>query len=264
MSSTSSLRVVQLSDTHLFSKSSQELLGLTTAESLIAVLNAVRQLEPQPDILLLTGDLSQDESSESYLRLRELVASLEIPTYWVPGNHDQLLLMERFLCSDLIRSDKVVQQGDWNFILLNSQVDGKVYGELSADSLDWLDQQLQRTQQPTLIALHHPPCLIGSEWMDQIGLRNPEELFAVIDRYDHVKLVLFGHIHQEFEVARAGVSYLGCPSTCVQFKPKQNAFAVDEQRPGFRVLTLHPDGSHHSLVKRVNYRPLPNFAATGY
>lgn len=259
------LQVVQISDTHLFADPTRELLGLSTAESLTTVLESIKQLQPKPDVLLFTGDLSQDESSESYERLRDLITPLGIPSYWLPGNHDQIPLMEQILCNSSILPDKVFQINNWNFILLNSMLPGKVYGELTVDSLSWLEQQLQqRMAHPTVVALHHPPCLIGSDWMDQIGLRNPDDLFAVLDRYEQVKVVLFGHVHQEFAAVRAGTHYLGCPSTCVQFKPYQPDFAIDQQRPGFRLLTLYPDGQFDAIVKRVNYRPLPNLAATGY
>ena len=139
-------------------------------------------------------------------------------------------------------------------MLLSSWVPGKVYGKLSGRSLEWLEQQLQIIgDKPTAIALHHPPCAIASDWMDRIKLQNPEEFFAIIDRYPQVKLVLFGHIHQAFEQERRGVRYLGSPSTCVQFKPKSVEFAIDSTQPGFRLLTLNSDGSFETKIERVNY-----------
>jgi Icc protein len=265
MPSTSPLHVIQLSDTHLFAALNRELLGVATASSLNTVLNAVRQLQPRPEVMLLTGDLSQDESLESYQHLYKFIQSLDIPAYWLPGNHDCLPLMEQLLVGSSISTAKTFQIAPWNFILLNSAQPGKVHGELSSSSLDWLEQQLQqRLDQPTVVALHHPPCSIGSAWMDQIGLRQPEAFTRLIERYQQVKLVLFGHIHQEFATTRMGVHYLGCPSTCVQFRPQQSEFAVDEQQPGFRLLTLYPNGEFSSVVKRVNYQPAPDLAATGY
>lgn len=264
MSSVLPLRVVQISDTHLFAEPSRELLGISTLASLAFVLNTVQQLCPQPDLLLLTGDLSQDESPKSYERLRDLILPLNLPTYWIPGNHDRPQLMQDILCQPPISTSKVFQQDGWNFILLSSALPGKVYGELSKTDLTWLDQQLQQSSLPTLVALHHPPCPIGSAWMDEIGLHRPDPLYAVLDRHPQVKLVIFGHIHQHFEQVRAGVRYLGCPSTCVQFKPESAEFAIDEARPGFRLLTLAADGSYHVHLERVNYQPLPDLAATGY
>ncbi|MBW4465860.1 MAG: 3',5'-cyclic-AMP phosphodiesterase [Pegethrix bostrychoides GSE-TBD4-15B] len=262
MSSTS-FRVVQLSDTHLFSDSNRELLGVPTADSLVTVLDAVRQV--QPELLLLTGDLSQDETAPSYERLRDLVLPLNIPTYWLPGNHDQPDLMAQILENSSISSRKLFDHHGWNFVLLNSAQPGKVDGYLSPEILSNLERQLQSLpSQPTLIALHHPPCPIGSDWMDQISLRQPDDFCSIVERHPQVKLVLFGHIHQEFSATRAGVQYLGCPSTCVQFKPQNSVFAIDDQQPGFRLLQLYADGRAKTSIQRVNYCPTLDLAAHGY
>ncbi|MCU0526106.1 MAG: 3',5'-cyclic-AMP phosphodiesterase [Elainella sp. Prado103] len=264
MTDFSPLRVVQISDTHLFADDQRELLGIATTESLDAVLQSIDQLQPPPDVLLLTGDLSQDETPHSYERLRDMVSALQIPTYWLPGNHDQPWLMVETLGNQLISPTKAFQRGGWNFILLNSMAVGKVYGELVQTELNWLEQQLQRSNQPTLVAIHHPPCEIGSAWMDQIGLHDPQPLLTLFAQYSQVKLVLFGHIHQEFETQQDGMWLLGCPSTCVQFKPRSPDFAIDECGPGFRLLQLYPDGRFESQIQRVNYCKRPNLAATGY
>jgi len=250
----SPLLVAQITDTHLFAEVDQKMLGLTTHDSLQAVLDRLSQLQPKPNILLLTGDLSQDETDESYQRLQNLIAPLDIPTYWLPGNHDNLPAMQQLLNQPPILAEKSFAAGGWHFLLLSSWLPGCVQGELSQASLEWLDMQLQHIgEQPTLIALHHPPCSINSAWMDEIKLQNPDEFFAVIDRYLQVKLVLFGHIHQAFEDQRRGVRYLGSPSTCVQFKPESVKFAIDPAQPGFRLLTLLPDGTFETQIQRVDY-----------
>ncbi|MBF2076791.1 MAG: 3',5'-cyclic-AMP phosphodiesterase [Synechococcales cyanobacterium C42_A2020_086] len=255
MTSSPALQVVQLTDTHLFADLEQTMLGLPTAASLQAVVAAVASCTPKPDLLLLTGDLSQDETVASYQHLRSIVETLELPTYWLPGNHDQdQEAMAQVLASALISPQKSFQQGGWNFILLDSTLAGEVAGELSAAALTELEHQLQAAPNlPTLVALHHPPTLIHSQWMDDIGLRNPDAFYAVLDRYPQVKIVLFGHIHQEFSSERQGVQYWGTPSTCVQFKPKQRQFTLDELQPGFRLLTLYPDGRFTTEVRRVAY-----------
>lgn len=233
--------------------------GLNTAHSLQAVVERIRQVT-QPDVFLMTGDLSQDETPESYRQLQRLIAPFQVPAYWIPGNHDDSAIIESVLTTAPISADKFFQMGNWRFILLSSQRPGKVYGELSADTLDQLTQQLQHyPQYPTLIALHHPPCAIGSAWMDQIGLKNPEDFFAVIDRFPQVKLVIFGHIHQAFSTKRNGVNYWGCPATCMQFLPNATEFTLDQRAtPGFRILTLHANGDYEIQVERTDY-PLPTY-----
>lgn len=247
------LRVAQLTDCHLFADAGQTMLAVQPVQTFQRVVEQVRSLSPRPDVLLLTGDLSQDETPASYARLRSAILPLERPTYWIPGNHDQPLLETDLLSQGKISAQKQFQQGGWNFVLLNSALRNEVHGALSDATLDWLEQQLQAMPaQPTLVALHHPPLPIQSLWMDEIGLKNPADFFAVVDRYPQVKLVLFGHIHQEFEAERNGVKYLGSPSTCVQFKPLSQQFAVDERSPGFRLLSLFPDGRFESDICWVN------------
>lgn len=265
MSQATPLLVAQVTDIHLFADAKQELLGLRTLASFQAVLARLQALQPQPDLLLLTGDLSQDETPESYQLLHSLVSPLGIPTYWLPGNHDCLPVMQQVLTEPPIFPHKAFGVGNWSFLLLNSGVPGYVHGFLSPASLDWLDWQLDLVgNRPTLVALHHPPFMVDSRWLDGSTLQNPEELFAVLDRHPQVKLVLCGHIHQELERERQGVRYLTTPSTCIQFKPQSNKFSLDEVEPGFRLLKLYPDGRCETKVERVDYAFEPNFASTGY
>jgi Icc protein len=95
-------------------------------------------------------------------------------------------------------------------------------------------------------------------------LQNSEDLFAVLDRHPQVKLVIFGHIHQNFQQQRQDVEYLGTPSTCVQFEPQSSNFSLDNMQPGFRLLDLYPDGTWKTQVERVVYGHQLDLAATGY
>jgi Icc protein len=265
MSHLSPLRIAQITDIHLFADPNQCLLGLQTTASFQPILQQLEALDPQPDLLLLTGDLSQDSTTASYEMLSAWLTPLGIPTYWVPGNHDCPTTMAQVLNQAPFFSEKSFRLGEWQFLLLSSYVPGCVHGYISPEDLDWLDQQLTTAAAfPTLLAFHHPPFLVGSTWMNDIGLLNAEELFAVCDRHPQIKLVLFGHIHQEFHCSRNGIHYLGTPSTCIQFKPKSAKFSLDEQQPGFRQIALYPDGSWNTQVQRIAYLGQPDLAAIGY
>ncbi|MGB7415386.1 MAG: 3',5'-cyclic-AMP phosphodiesterase, partial [Thermosynechococcaceae cyanobacterium] len=243
MLKSSPLLVAQLSDLHLFSTPEQTLLGLKTMASFEAILAAFTKLPTRPDLILLTGDLAQDESPAAYQQIVQHLAPLNIPTYWLPGNHDHQPSMAKLLGQSPLCSDKIFQAGGWQFLLLDSTVPQQVYGAFSQDDLAQLDRQLQTHTDPTVIALHHPPISIDSAWLDNLGLQNAADFLAVVERYPHVKLALFGHIHQQVEQHRQGVAYLSTPSTCVQFAPYQNTFALDETQPGFRLLRLYDDGT---------------------
>jgi len=264
MMNTSPFLIAQITDTHLFAESQETLLGVPTAESLSAVIEEIQHLNPQPDRLLLTGDLSQDETLASYQHLYQQIQPLNIASYWVAGNHDQPELMETVLTTPPLYGNKSFQVGGWQFILLNSAVAGKVSGHLSQESLSWLASQLQQTDLPTLIAFHHPPFGVNASWLDQSRLQNSEQLFKLLDRYPQVQLVLFGHIHQDFRRDRAGVTYLASPASSVQFKPNCQEFTLDDIEPGFRLLWLYPNGTFETEVKRTAFRYTLDLAATGY
>lgn len=265
MMETPPLLIAQITDTHLLASAEGKLLGLPTEQSLAKVIETIQNHSAQPNRVLLTGDLSQDETLDSYRRLHKHLRKLDVPAYWIPGNHDQPHLMEKVLTLPPAYGDKCFQCGGWQFILLNSAVPGRVYGHLNSETLNWLESQLQTSQLPTLIALHHPPFAVNSDWIDKSRLQNSQELFSVIDRYQQVRLVLFGHIHQDFSRDRAGVRYLATPSSSVQFKPGSQQFALDEmQPPGFRRLWLYPNGKFETDVKRVAFNYTLDLAATGY
>lgn len=252
--SSSSFLVLQLTDTHLFADEEALMAGMQTVKSFKTVIEQVSNLSPRPDLVLLTGDLTQDETAASYQRLRDAIDALGIPAYAIPGNHDVPAVMTPILQGGQFATARSLQKQNWNLILLNSVISGATAGRLAETELAFLDEQLSAYPDfPALVTLHHPPCLINSTWMDDIGLLNAEDFFAVLDRHPQVKLVVFGHIHQEFEGDRNGVRYLGSPSACVQFKPRSETFTLDETLPGYRLLTLYPDGQFDTTVERVPF-----------
>jgi Icc protein len=96
---------------------------------------------------------------------------------------------------------------------------------------------------------------MGSRWLDQVGLENSDELFAVLDRHPQVRALLWGHVHQELDTWRGQVRLLATPSTCAQFKPHADGFAIDERPPGYRWLHLREDGTLDTGVEWVDEAP---------
>ncbi|MNZ52856.1 3',5'-cyclic adenosine monophosphate phosphodiesterase CpdA [compost metagenome] len=247
----SAVLLVQLSDSHLFAEAGGRLLGMDTTDSLQQVVKLVLDEQPRIDLLLATGDLSQDGSVESYRRFREISSAIAAPARWFPGNHDELQPMrEATAGSDLLQP--VIDIGAWRIILLDSTIPGAVPGHVAAEQLDLLEKAIQdASDKHLLISFHHHPIAIGSDWMDRIGIRNPNDLFAVLDRYPQVRCLLWGHVHQEIDRMRGNARLLASPSTCVQFAPQSADFCVDRLAPGYRWLRLLPDGTLETGVSRV-------------
>jgi Icc protein len=243
--------LVQLSDSHLFAAPDGKLLGLDTQDSLQQVIARALQEQPQIDLVLATGDISQDGSFTSYERFFDLSSQLPAPARWIAGNHDELPAM-RTVSEGRGLLEPVMDLGQWRIVLLDSSVPGAVPGELAPDQLQLLEQALSEApQRHHLICFHHHPVSIGCAWMEPIGLRNAQALFAVLDRFPQVRAVLWGHVHQEFDQLRNGVRLLASPSTCVQFMPGSEEFQVSNEAPGYRWLRLHADGQLETGVSRV-------------
>ncbi len=242
------MKLIQITDPHLHADpAARSRTGVPFAQ-LEAVVVAV--IAECPDVVVVTGDISQDESAASYAAAARLFDTLPCPWYWLPGNHDRLDIMaaERPLAD-------AVELGDWRMLLLNTQVPGKPHGRLGAERLSALERQLEDNDRPTLIAMHHPPVAVGADWMDAIGLKDREAFWQALALYPQVQTVVFGHAHQALAstVTCAGqtVGVYGCPAAADQFLPDAKHFAVDaEASPGYRVLTLDARGAS-TRVERV-------------
>lgn len=244
-------KVVQITDTHLFRTPGETQKGVDTYRTLQAVVADVAARHADFDALLLTGDLSQDETPESYDLLARTLAPLRgAPFHAIPGNHDDLDIMRARLGADDIHVlDDVLLDG-WRIAMLNSRVPGQVHGELGAEQIGGLKASLAGAAEHVMVALHHPPVTIDSAWIDASRCLDGDGLLDALDD-PPVKAVICGHVHQEFEADHNGIAVLTTPSTCVQFLPRSDEFAIDPAAPGYRVFELAGDGRWSTTVIRV-------------
>lgn len=246
-----SLRVLQLTDPHLMADPAGALLGVNTRDSLDAVIGQVLAQHGQPDLVLATGDLAQDGSEEAYRVFGDKLRAFPCGSAWIAGNHDSAGVLER-VAREWQANRRHIIQGGWQIILLDSSVPGKVFGELADSELAFLARTLEQNPDlPTLVALHHHPVDIGADWMENIGLRNREAFWDVVDRFAQVRIVLWGHIHQEHNLTRNGVKLLATPSTCIQFTSGSRKFAVEALPPGYRWFELEAGGDFRTEVRRA-------------
>jgi Icc protein len=194
----------------------------------------------------------QDDPT-GYALFRRAFAGLGLPVHCLPGNHDIAGVMHRELACAPFTIGGHVDIGAWRIVLLDSTVEGSAGGKMSEEALAELDAALASARdRHALVCLHHHPVAMSSRWLDRVGLANPDDLFGVLDAHRNVRALLFGHVHQSFETLRGRVRLLATPSTCRQFLPRAEDFAVDERPPAYRTLELHADGTLQSEVVWVD------------
>ena len=116
------VRLVQITDCHLVADPVALLRGVDTGATLAAVIERVRAEAPPPDLVLATGDLSQDGSVESYRRLKVLFARLDAPVHCLPGNHDDPATLSAVLPGDGVHVGRGIVRGNWQIVFLDSTV----------------------------------------------------------------------------------------------------------------------------------------------
>jgi len=236
------VRLIQFTDLHLAPEESGQVRGVDTRDSFRRCLAHARRHAGPADAFLLTGDLVQDDP-RGYHALVEILGGETRPVHCMPGNHDLPDAMARVLDHAPFDLSPVLRYGEWMIVLLDSAIPGIHHGELRGDSLGFLDRTLARfSDTHALVVLHHQPVPVGSAWLDSIGLVDAGALLEVVARHANVRGLLWGHVHQAFDAVRDGVVLMATPSTCFQFVPQRDDFAVDDRPPGYRRLDLLADG----------------------
>jgi Icc protein len=249
------IRLLQVTDTHLFADESGELYGVQTWKSFRAVLDAAREIaHPGYDGILVTGDVAEDGRRETYERFREEMSSWGVPVLCIPGNHENRELMTEILGRPPFQYAGARDFGDWRVVMLESHVPGKDHGEISESELARLERELSTASDShVLVCVHHQVMPVGSPWLDGVGLRNHETVLALLERHDNVRGVLFGHVHQASDRLHGELHVMSTPSTCAQFTPFTRTAVMDLRPPGFRWLELTPTGGINTGVEWLEH-----------
>ncbi len=238
---------MHLTDPHLFADTKDDLRGTVTYSSLRAVIDHSRDGDWRADLVVVTGDLIHDDSQGAYDHFCQLLGALELSVHCVPGNHDIRELMQAALADAPFHYCDSVTAGDWLITGIDSCISGQAGGHLPAAELQRLDDAIAASDAANvMVCLHHPPVPMGSKWLDTVGLDNGDEFLERIAASGKVRLAIFGHVHQAYEADHVGIRIIATPSTCRQFEQGSEDFAVDENPPAYRRISLYADGRHEN------------------
>lgn len=206
---------------------------------LARALATLRSLDPAPDALILSGDLTDCGLVEEYELLRRMLEPLAMPVYLIPGNHDRREAL-RAVFGDWPTFgdhpefvDFAADIGPLRLIGVDTVVPGHGHGALCDARLDRLREALDAaSDRPTLLALHHPPFVCGIEHMDGIRLLDgADRLAEIVADNPQIERVLCGHHHRPIQTRWAGTLAQIAPSVAHQVE-----FRLDPGAEGMLVL----------------------------
>ncbi len=245
------MKIIHLSDLHLANEG-KIIWDTDTVEHLHRALNTIKSIS-EIDLIVITGDISDDRSIWGYEYLDKNLSGLGIPIYCCPGNHDSMSIMREEYTPKNYRVEPKMKMKGWKFLFFNTVVPddkdpstNKARGMLKESDLEYLKRELEESV-PTCIVFHHPPLEPGG-WLNRKLLDNRDEFNEVIKRYDSVRLVLFGHIHYPIVCNMNGITYTSPSSIGFAFDKDLPKFQIADGQEGFNIITIDKE---HIMVEQI-------------
>jgi len=184
-----------------------------------AVMDYLEDLPADLDLVVVTGDIADHGLLPEYEIAREALASRRHPVVICPGNHDIREAFREGLLGTAASSAPINQSwrsksgDDWLIALCDSSVPGKDEGYLDDDTLNWLEEELQRTPDttPVFVGFHHPPAQLHIPFIDGLRQFGEERLAQLADRHPNIVAFLCGHAHTAAATTFAGRPLLVAP-----------------------------------------------------
>lgn len=263
------LYFVHISDTHLGPTADYSRYGhypLPCAERLVEIINT---LPTHPAFVVHTGDVVTEPDAASYQMAAGVFAKLDMPIYYVNGNHDTAAGIRRhlpmgpqqYLTDDPNLLAYTFEQQGYRFLVLDAHGPAEIdpHGLLSPQQLEMVRQEAQPAGPPLVVFVHYPALPLNSPWMDNnMLILNGEELHqALRPSVGRLRAVFHGHVHQPMQTIRDGILYVSGASAFFQLSawPADVDTGYDpDHLPGYQFVHLLPDRTiiHQHTFPRPN------------
>ncbi len=192
-------RFIHLTDLHFSSRDkTQNEIHFETRKTILNVIKEINNFRPEPDFILISGDLSNTGNIKSYEELYQILKNIKTPIYYALGNHDKKLSFNKVFrninAEEPLFYNHIIE--DLNLIVLDTSVSGKVSGEISHEQFKFLSNCLtQHKQMQSLIMMHHPPKFSSSspKWIS-LDEESTTELKSKLAN-QNILAIVCGHIH---------------------------------------------------------------------
>lgn len=225
------LKILQITDTHLFKNNEDELFGVKTNLQLKKLIDYLLIANVSIDRIFLTGDVSQDMSPESYRYAISEISRLKKPVFWIPGNHDDYKIMaSEFSKHDLFDQVLYFKTYDRTFIFINTKykdVDSGYFSDSDRGGVRRILSGATKYQSICLV-MHHHPVKTDTPLIDKYILENDDQFWNLIDQHPAVKNIICGHVHGDYTIKRKDVTVHASMASCFQFVKGSEKLVIDK------------------------------------
>ena len=198
--------------------------------------------EEKVDACICLGDMTdhartdtKNDTTAYYRQAIDVIQSYRIPFYFVPGNHDYLMMKGSDLFTDGVQSPPyAISLGGYRLIFLDANfrscgrrfdIAGEMWDDsnLPREQLEFLKNELEGASEECIIFVHEN---LDPFVEEHHVIKNAEEIRNIIKKSDKVKLVLQGHYHPGADHIIDGIAYVTLPAMC------------EGEENSYRILTL--------------------------
>jgi Icc protein len=236
----STYQIIQITDTHLFSDPDKTLRGYCTHANLVKTIDHILlNATSKPDFVFVTGDISEDESAQSYLLALAQFERLDCPVYWIHGNHDNAIVLKPiFDRSQRVKNLINLSIPSWEFISINTCRYGSEKGYIASDEYDrFLLQLAEVKNKQVAVVMHHHPIPVNTPLLDACMLQDYEQFLNITKQHKEIKLVICGHVHGDYKVMHDDLLIEVSPATCFQWK-KGTSEVETENVIGYKIFNF--------------------------
>lgn len=216
------IKFVQVSDAHL---------SVDSEYSMNVLKSAVDDINNQQGVsfVVFTGDNINNPTEDNLRAFVDIVSKLNVPYYVVLGNHDVYksqkmskqryyeILRERHIFYPQRKPNYVFKKNDFVFIIVDGakEVIPGAVGYYRQETLDWLDKQLTKYADKSVVIFQHFPVEYpeGSETrLKTHKTYRVEDYREVLEKHHNVLAIVSGHFHTNYETMKDGVYHISSPS----------------------------------------------------
>jgi Icc protein len=245
--------IAQISDTHIDLDGPN---GAARRGNLERCVTAINRLEPLPDVVIHTGDLTQNGEPAEYEAARRILGALRCPLHVAAGNRDDRAAIRaafpagRYLLPDTPFVQYSVDTFPVRLIAVDTLSESSNQGDFCQVRADNLRTALaEDTAKPTVIFMHHPPFEVrDSDYPFQFAAwESVERMEQALDGQRHVVGIFCGHTHRETAGEVGAVPANSMPSVAVDLRLGQYR-AEFQSAPLYK---LHLFDARHGIASEI-------------